>query len=647
MFVCLVAIASCGVAAADPNPFDIVLARERAVMLSQAPPSAALVSHLCTTLAADGSWPDIDYTDQEVGNWKTSEHLHRVELLSLAFEKPGAPSCGDSAVASAVTLALDYWIAHRFKNLNWWHNEIGVPIMMRDIIVLLGDRLDGYRRVGALSILNQYGRAHAGNGANTVWEASLGLDYALLTHNDALAAEQSAIIAREIHISSGEGIQSDYSFHQHGPRLQQFHYGGSFLAFTSRLARELVGTAWAIPPDKVRLLVNMVLEGDQWMVRRQSTVPGTLDRAVSRPGSLHIDLDGVLGDLVAAAPEFADALRAVSSRAHGKLPALTGFRSFPRSDFAAYHRPDFSFFVKTTSTRTKTTESINHENLKGHLLGCGDSYLLRDGNEYMDMPPVWNWDLIPGITWAQGAGDIRHLQFAGSIGDDQGGATAMDYAFAGKPGAALTAGKFWACEGDTVVCLIGSLIAIGIDAPVRTALDNCLMRGPVVACNKAGAVMNVPEGVHEARPMRWIYHSGFLYIPLADLPISLQAGPQTGSWASINHGEPSTIVTRPVFLPVLEHGVAPAGQSSGYVVMSCSDASQAGQIAAHPTWRILRNDATCQAVAFADGAVMAAFYQPGKLAVDQTDIVTMAKPCLYFRRGDKAMTFDPITGEHR
>jgi chondroitin AC lyase len=117
---------------------------------------------------------------------------------------------------------------------------------MRDIMILLGDRLQGDRRTGALSILNQFGRTKAGGGANTIWEAELGLDYGALTQDSTLMSQQSKLIAGEIHISTGEGIQSDYSFHQHGARLQQFHYGGAFLADTSCLGWKLHGTPWAI-----------------------------------------------------------------------------------------------------------------------------------------------------------------------------------------------------------------------------------------------------------------------------------------------------------------------------------------------------------------------------------------------------------------
>ena len=42
-------------------------------------------------LRADGSWPDIDYTDRARGLWKTSAHLVRTEAMAVRYaqEKAG------------------------------------------------------------------------------------------------------------------------------------------------------------------------------------------------------------------------------------------------------------------------------------------------------------------------------------------------------------------------------------------------------------------------------------------------------------------------------------------------------------------------------------------------------------------------------
>lgn len=622
--------------------FQTVIVREREALLRGTAPDTAKIKAWMAGLTPDGSWPDINYADQNPASWPTSQHLERVQALSRALADPHSVLHDDPALQAATLRALDYWTAHRFHNPNWWHNDIGVPTLMSAILTLLGDRVSGTQRTAALVVLNQFGRTKPGGGANTVWEAELGLSYAVLTSDAALAAQQSALISGEIKVSTGEGIQSDWSFHQHGARLQQFHYGGAFLTDTARLGWVLHGTPWAIPEEKLQILADCVLQGSQWMARGVRTVPGTEDRSISRPNSGSADLRGVARDLREALPARAGALDALIARQSGEGAPLTGFRDYPRSDFSAYQRPAFSFFVKTVSSRTFTTETgMNGENLKGQKLGCGDSYVLRDGNEYFNLQPVWDWDLLPGVTWAVGAGEVQRLPFVGAIGDGMVGATAMDYAFGTKANStALTARKFWACDGDTSVCLIGGLRTSGVTAPVRTALDQCRLRGPVTVGEANGSVKTFTADTEPA-PLRWIHHAGVVYIPLGSQPVSLRLGPATGNWYAINHGYTKDPVTAPVFLPVLEQGVSPEGQASGFVIAPAATPTQAAQMAAKPTWTVLRNDADCQAVRFADGDLMTAFYAPGRLDAEGKPLLTVDRPCLVLQRAGAMWACDP------
>ena len=276
-----------------------------------------------------------------------------------------------------------------------------------------------------------------------------------LTDDAAMVAQYAKIIADEIKIGGAEGLQADFSFYQHGPRLQQLSYGGAFIDSSARLAWQLSGTPWAFDQDKVKLLVDKVLEGDQWMCRGGYTVPSVLDRQASRPGSLrtHSSQEAAAFLIQAGAPR-SDELAAFIERSEGKAKPLVGFRAYPCSDFAAYQREGFAAFVKTASTRTRLAEiGLNGENLLGHLMDCGDHYLLRSGAEYDNLQPVWDWDHLPGVTWATDAGELERqkIEFAGAVGDGTSGLEAMDYRF-GAPEhegklTAQTLGVSWRSDG--------------------------------------------------------------------------------------------------------------------------------------------------------------------------------------------------------
>lgn len=594
------------------------------------------------TLNTEGRWPDLEYDSRAGGVWPTLGHLRRVRRLSREWADPKSPLHHDPATERVVLCALDHWTTKRYQNPNWWQNQIGVPQVMRDVIVLLGDRLAGTSREGAMVVLHQFVLQPPKFGANTVWSAELGLMAAALEHEATALSNASTLLADEIVVGGEQGIQDDFSFLQHGARLQQFHYGVSFLQDTVRIAWLLRGTPWALAADRLTLLADWAVEGDGWMSRGTVTVPGTLDRKVSRPGAMQeADVRRELRWLEELVPARAQALAKLRLRQEGQLPVLTGFRAFPHADFTSYHRTEFSFFLKTVSTRTELTETLLRENQNGRRLNWGDHYVLRGGTEYQALPPVWNWDLLPGVTAAASSGDTLLRQaFVGSIGDGQSGATVMDYRLAQAEKVTLSARKFWAMHGDVVVALIGDLRAELPGAPIRTALDQCQLSGAVTLADDRG-LTRLTNGRHEKTGVHWIHHAGLLYVPLGAERLTITLGPVTGSWHDINLNYATDPVTLSVFLPVLEHGAAPMGENCGFVIMPCATPAGAAERIAHPTWSVLRNDRDVQAVRFADGTLMAAFYEAGELSVGTDETVQVDQPCLVLASGGQVCGADP------
>lgn len=596
------------------------------------------------TLAADGRWPDIDYENRAGGAWLTLGHLRRVRILSREISNPKSTLHRDATAERALLRALDHWTAQRYQNPNWWQNQIGVPQVMRDIIVLLGDRLKGESRAGAFAVLKQLKLMDAGIGANTVWSAELALMAAALESDQAALATASGLIAGEITQGGAQGIQDDFSFHQHGARLQQFHYGASFFQDTVRIAWLLRGTPWAFSEEKVTLLADFADKGNLWMSRGKVTVPGTLDRAVSRPGALGAAGIGTeLALLADVLPERRAELGGMARvQGAGRAPH-TGFRAFPRSDFAVSQQSQVSFFLKTISTRTEITETLLRENRRGRKLNWGDHYVLTDRSNYVDLPPVWDWELLPGVTSATDIDTIQRRAFVGAVsagGYGNNGAVAMDYATGRGEVTTLTARKFWAVHGSTVVGLIGALTRPAPGEPVRTALDQRRLRGTVTVADAAG-VSALALGKHTRSGVRWIHHDGLLYVPLGTQPVSFSLGPVTGSWNDINLNYSTEPATESIFLATLEHGTAPASVASGFLILPCDTPGRAKKRMKKPDWIVLRNDADVQAVRFNDDTWMAAFYVPGKISTRRGLEVRVDAPCLLFQEHGELRASDP------
>ena len=628
-----------------PAQADTVLSRYQRSISAASALRSQEASRLVTTWDSVRQWPDIVYDDTARGFWQLLGHLSRIRTLALEWSDPESGHFHDRDIWRVINGALDNWLEKRYHNSNWWHNEIGVPQLMRDILVVLRETLSTARLNGALEVLGQYRLQKPGNGANLVWSADLGLHYGALMGNDSLMRICADRLIDEVRITTGDGIQSDYSFHQHLARLQMYQYGAAYLEQNARLAWQLRGTPWAYPEDKIRLLSDFVLQGWQWMCRGANTVPGTIDRSVSRIGALHsADLRGTIPYLCKLDPSKTAAFRALAARQEGRGEvrhgsagetrregageALQGFRYFPRSDFSVYQDRQFGFFLKTMSDRTLPTESINSENLKGRWLNAGDAYMIGSGNEYFNLMPVWDWEHLPGVTGYPSAGKLVRHAFAGSVADGNSGLSVMDYEL---EGASLGARKFWACHDGIVVCLIGDLRC---DAAAYTTIDQCRWDGDIVADGKV-----LGEGADTLSSARWIQHAGKACIFLRPSKVVVKAGPSSGSWQSINASEPSTPVTEQLFMPVLLH--SPGRDSSGYVLTGCASPREARSMARRPSWTILRNGGDCQAVRFRDGLVVCAFYAGGSLLLDKHRTITVDQPCLLMVGKDSLYLSDP------
>lgn len=584
-------------------------------------------------------WPDINYPAAEHGNWQLLRHLRRTRSLSLAWAKPDSPYYHSEEVWKNIDAALDHWLEKRYMNPNWWHNQIGVPQIMRDIIIALGDKLTGQQLKEALEVMAQLYVNEEATGANLIWPADLGLHYGALTGNEGLVDHTRKLILKEIKVTTSEGIQPDYSFHQHGPRLQMYQYGKAYFWESVRIAWQLRETPRAFPDKKVDILIDFILDGWQWMARGVDTVPGTMDRSSSRVGELRAaDLRPLIPFMAELRPEKSVAFKQLAAIQNGE-GALAGFRYYPRSDFTVYHRPDFSFFLKTISSRTLATESINRENLKGKLLNSGDAYLIHNGNEYYNLMPVWDWTRLPGITSFNDADIIDRKQFTGSVGDGNSGLTVMDYNIINRDTTqSLSARKMWASYGNTIVALIANLRTENVNGNAFTALDQARWQGEVTV-NEPGNTLKA--GNHKLDNLQWIHHNHLAYIPVEPSSFNLQLNEITGSWSSINASEPATPVTEKVFLPVMHHDVGHNPLSTGYVLAYSETPEQTKALAENPVWEVLRNDKDGQAVRFGADKFMIAFYAPGTIKLDEFSQLSTDRACLILISNEGLYVSDP------
>ena len=403
-----------------------------------------------------------------------------------------------------------------------------------------------------------------------------------------------------------------------------------------------------MPQERRALLERYLLDGMQWTVRGGQMDHGVVGRAVSRPGygafghpswwgSKEHPLTSIRTLAALDGPRQSE-IAAFEARLAGRAaPPLVGARAFWASDYYVHRRPGYLASVRGHSVRTGNTDyAFNGENPRGHLLGDGALWVLRRGDEYGSLFPVWDWERIPGVTAELGVerSAVPDSVFrmgptarAGAATDGVYGVAAYDHERVG-----LSAHKAWVFFDDAIVAL-GEGVSSQSGRPVVTSIEQAQGRGDVVDQTEGG--------------WRAVAHDGAAYVVPADAPVAVRTGLKTGRWSDIGTG-PDDEVTEPVFSVWWDHGTAPAGDAYTYLVVPTAGTA-ADALATAAEVEVLRNDDSVQAARHrALGVAGLAFRSPDAVRVhDQLSVEADAAVLVLVRETSDGLVLAVADPEHR
>lgn len=598
------------------------------------------ITTLINNMNSNGSFSDISYTTDDA----YTTHLTRLRQMSLAYTFTGATYFNSITLYNKIVSGLQFWNASNYVAVNWYANQIGYPQLLGQTLILMRGssgttQLPAVDENIAIDYLSTRLDPSSNTGANRVDEALHWIYRGALTQssvalNNALVNIQSTMIQ----VPKGvEGINPDNAFLQHNQQLMTQSYGSEFLNSVYDAGLYLKGTSYLFAQSELDVVFRFAHESYYGAARGKYKDFNLDGRGISRANNSlmtsNIARKGKAVDVVHATDFNNDSLRITEAQPPNYNLATPYHIHYWTGDYTLHKRPGYSFSVRTNSTRTIKTESLNGENLLGKWLSDGGTSIRISGGEYYNIFPVWDWNKVPGITMRQfatqqtntnGTNSYGSTVFVGGVSDSSYGASTYH-----QNNGSVIGRKSWFFFDNEIVCL-GAGITCSQPENVATTLNQTLLNGSVTV-KSGGVITALPTAIQQtySNNLNWVLHNnvGYFFPTGGNVTVSNQS--QSGSWSSIGTGSSNT-VTADVFKLWLNHGSTPSNASYAYIV--APGVSNAIQMDAYniSAIQILSNTASIQAVQHTGlNMLQIIFSSAGTLNISGTEVssVTVDKPC--------------------
>ncbi len=588
-------------------------------------------------IRADGTFDDVDYACESRSAWSLANHTRYAAALALLYDRTK-----DDMYAKLSNLALAHWAQHDYRNSNWWHNDIGTPRLLMHTALFLGDKLEKSNLDYVLSRLPDTVE-EKWTGANKSWLAENVICKGLLLGNAAMVREGSDIIKSTVFVSERgiEGIQKDYSFTQHGVQLYNHGYGLSFINNVMTWGYILFGSEFAFSDEEVSVVTDLGLNGTYRMFRKGAMDFHPRSREIVRgiigqPGHMTMHIPGleILLELNTDKEKTEKLTQVYNHMVNGeRMPLLEGNNMYWCVDYMTHVKEKYYASVRWASKDVLGGDMehgvpVNSENLLAGFAAYGGICYMVSGKEYENIPPVWDWGLLPGTTTPHmdmpiEVGGFHESTFVGGVSDGKSGVIAAVMHKTYDAGEKAAFGGRCACfMFDDVIVHLGNCLHSTSKHDYNTCYNQCLLNGDVLVNGYKATARGLTQGqVHS------VYHDNIAYYNLDFSTLCMKCDSVSGDWYRIYSAAnvPKEQVEKDVFLLY-----KPQDKQNGSYVYAVvpgiePDAYKAYDIHAHI--QVVSND-DVQAVYDADNRIFGAvFYNCGKCACGETEICVDA-PCI-------------------
>lgn len=481
---------------------------------------------------------------------------------------------------------------------NWWYWEIGIPLRLNKIFMLLGDDADKSLLLRYMKAECHFNNAIKMTGANRLWESVIFAERGILLEDNFIINQAISGIEDVLTVTEhGDGFYEDGSFIQHEKFSYNGGYGRSLIMELSMMLYLFHNSEFKIHNQDIvyKWIENSYLPF-LYNGRCMDMVRG---REISRyyeqgdfAGACILGPVLIISEIMQdkgvyfkeciknqvnrkeffenasfLATGLATALiNDKSIQEHKKTPQ---FMSFNCMDRAVKHAEKYCVGVSMHSSRIANYESINNENFNAFHTGDGMLYLYKNDNAYNNS--FWatvDFQRLPGTTVLSGTqskpNTVSECDFVGSCGSGEYGISVMQMK---NPDYTFKANKSWFFMKDEIVCL-GSGISSHDNIEIETIIENRRLeentRLTVCGLEK--------DGGYEAI---WAYLNGDssigYYFPDSS-EIKVIKEEREGSWENMNYKGDNKTYKDNYAKMWISHGKNPEDYSYSYIILpSCTE----------------------------------------------------------------------------
>lgn len=594
------------------------------------------------TYNQDGSFSDINYDAKDLTNWPPLKHIDRLTNFVFAYTIPDNKYYKDQNVYEIIQQGLSFWYDRNPECSNWWYNQIAEPQRIGIILLqmqtgeqqlpteLVAKTVERMRTDGGDAV-KQTGPNKTDIALHWLYRACLTKDAELLK----LTIEQAF---EPLQYTTKEGIQYDNSYAQHGKQLYIIGYGDELLKGVTKFALYTRDTEFQLDRKRLDIFDKFVRESYLKVIRGKYCHFNVMGRSMSRINATKRgNAIQYCQSLAILLPERVHEYNEAIARLSGVKPASYYVKPsstvYFEGDYVLHIRPEFSFGVRTVSSRTLRNEYGNGENLDTYFVSDGSTNIAINGDEYYNIFPVWNWSRIPGVTapiMDSVPKAISDWQAKGTStftgGASDGLYSIYTYMYEDNyAGINISAKKSWFFFDEEIVCL-GSGINSSASFPINTTINQCLLQSDIII-SEGGKEKKLANKNYSFQNLKWVLQGGVGYVFPAGGNINISGVEQNGSWKRINMGQKDIKEKKNVFGLWFDHGIQPKLETYAYIVVPDKHTAQEMNKYDASNIVIMTNNDSIQAVwnKKLDMWQMV-FFEPGSFSY-QGKTVTVDKPC--------------------